>query len=72
MQLQKQEYSFQQFGWTDSGKGSLLKPKVIAVGDSFLNGIHEKGLCKDCDAKVKRIPGGTGETLLNETDRLVV
>lgn len=29
-------------------------------------------MCKNCDIKVKHIPGGTGETVLNETDRLTV
>ena len=54
----------------DDDKGSLQKVKVIVVGDSLLNGINEKGLCKKHDVKVKNIPGGT--TVLDKIDRLVV
>ena len=43
--------------------------KVIVVGDSLLNGINEKGLCKKQDVKVKNVPGGT--TVLDRIDRLV-
>ena len=35
------------------------KRKIIIVGDSLLNGIHEKGLSKNHSVKVNNIPGGT-------------
>ena len=50
-------------------EGSLKKVKVIVVGDSLLNGINKKGLCKKHDVKVKNVPGGT--TVLDKIDRLV-
>ena len=50
-------------------EGSLKKVEVIVVGDSLLNGINEKGLCKKDDVKVKIVPRGTTE--LDKIDRLV-
>ena len=47
----------------DDDKGSLQKVKVIVVGDSLLNGINEKGLCKKHDVKVKNV--------LDKIDKLV-
>ena len=43
--------------------------KVIVVGDSLLNPINEKGMCKRHAVKVKNVPGGT--TALDEIDTLV-
>ena len=55
----------------DDDKISLQKVKIIVVGDSILNGINEKGLCKKPDIKVKNTLGITNETVLDEIDALV-
>ena len=44
------------------------KRKIIIVGDSLLNGIHEKGLSKNHSVKVNKIPGGTSEAILDKLD----
>ena len=44
------------------------KRKIIIVGDSQLNGIHEKGLSKNHSVKVNKIPGGTSEAILDKLD----
>ena len=43
----------------DDGKGSLQKTKIIVVGNSILNRINEKCLCKKHEIKVKNTPGVT-------------
>ena len=47
------------------------KKKVIVTGDSLLNGINERGLCKPHKVNVQNFPGGTSETILEELDTLV-
>ena len=37
----------------------------------MLNGIHESGLSKQQQVKIQNFPGGTGETILDEVDKLV-
>ena len=44
------------------------KRKIIIVGDSLLNGIHEKGLSKNHSVKVNNIPGGTSDAILDKLD----
>ena len=44
------------------------KRKIIIVGDSLLNGIHEKGLSKNHTVKVNNIPGGTSDAILDKLD----
>ena len=44
------------------------KRKIIIVGDSLLNGIHEKGLSKNHSVKVNNIPGETSDTILDKLD----
>ena len=41
------------------------------MGDSFLNGICEKGLSRDHQVTVKNFPGGNSEKVLKETENLV-
>ena len=47
------------------------KRKIIIVGDSFLNGIHEKGLRKNHIVKVNNIPAGTNDTILDKIDEFL-
>ena len=44
------------------------KRKIIIVGDSLLNGIHEKGLSKNHSVKVNNIPGGTSDAILDKLE----
>ena len=44
------------------------KRKIIIVGDSLLNGIHEKGLSKNHTVKVNNIPGGTSDAILDKLE----
>ena len=43
----------------DNKDKNIVRRKVIVVGDSLLNGVNERGLSKDFNAKVNNIPGGT-------------
>ena len=47
------------------------KRKVVVAGDSFLNGINEKGLSRDHQVMVKNFPGGTPEKILGQIEDLV-
>ena len=47
------------------------RKKIVMTGDSMLNGIHERGLSKQQQAKMQNFPGGTSETILDEVDTLV-
>ena len=48
------------------------RKKVIMFGDSFLNGINEKGLSKKHNVKIVNKPGATSERLLfEELDNLI-
>ena len=47
------------------------RKKIVITGDSMLNGIHERGLSKQQQAKMQNFPGGTSETILDEVDTLV-
>ena len=42
------------------------KKKVIILGDSLLNSIHEKDLSKKQNVKIVNKPGANGERLLFE------
>ena len=53
--------------WNGANK-QFKKRKVIIVGDSFLNGIYEKGLSKNHTVKVNNIPGGTSDVILDKLD----
>ena len=44
------------------------KRKIIIVGDSLLNSIHEKGLSKNHTVKVNNIPGGTSDAILDKLE----
>ena len=44
------------------------KRKIIIVGDSLLNGIHEKGLSKNHSVKVNNVPGGTSDAILDKLE----
>ena len=55
----------------DNKDKNIVKRKAIAVGDSLLNGINERGLSKDFNVKVNNIPGGTSETVLDKIKKLV-
>ena len=56
---------------SDNKDKSIVKRKVIVVGDSLLNGINERGFSKDFNMKVNNIPGGTSETALDKIEELV-
>ena len=47
------------------------KKKVVIIGDSMLNGLHEKGLSMNHKVKVKNYPGGTSEKILDNIDEIV-
>ena len=49
-------------------KRTIQKRKVIIVGDSLLNGNHEKGLSKNHSVKVNSIPGGTSDAILDKLE----
>ena len=44
------------------------KRKIIIVGGSLLNGIHEKGLSKNHSVNGNNILGGTSEAILYKLD----
>ena len=44
------------------------KRKIIIVGDSLLNGIHEKVLSKNHSVKGNNIPGGKTDAILDKLD----
>ena len=44
------------------------KRKIIIVGDSLLNGIHEKVLSKNHSVKGNNIPVGTSDAILDKLD----
>ena len=44
------------------------KRKIIIVGDSLLNGAHEKGLSKNQSVKVNNIPVGTSDAISDKLD----
>ena len=54
----------------NSTNEQFKKRKIIVVGDSLLNGIHEKGLSKNRSVKVNNIPGGTSDAILDKLDDL--
>ena len=56
---------------TNENKKSVKKPRFIITGDSFLNGINEKGLSRDDRVKTKNFPGETTETILEEVEELI-
>ena len=39
--------------------------------DSLLNGLHKKGLSKNYCVKVNNLPGGTSQTILEDTDDII-
>ena len=43
----------------------------IIVGDSLLNGIHEKGFSKNHSVKANNIPGGTNDAILDKLDNFL-
>ena len=45
--------------------------KILATGDSVLNGVNEKGLSKSHNVKVKNYPGATSEDILDKIDDLL-
>ena len=45
--------------------------KILATGDSMLNGVNEKGLSKSHNVKVKNYPGATSEDILDKIDDLL-
>ena len=52
----------------DGTNEQFEKKNIIIVGDSLLNGIHEKGLSKNHSVKVNNVPGGTSDTILKKLD----
>ena len=44
------------------------KRNIIIVGNSLLNGIHEKVLSKNHSVKVNNTPGGTSDAILDKLD----
>ena len=44
------------------------KREISIVGDSLMNGIHDKGLSKNHSVKVNNIPGGTSDAILDKLD----
>ena len=44
------------------------KRKIIIIGDSLLNSIHEKGLSKNHRVKVNNILAGTSDTIVDKLD----
>ena len=44
------------------------KRKIIIIGDSLLNSIHEKGLSKNHRVKVNNILAGTSDTMVDKLD----
>ena len=56
---------------TIENEKSAKNPRVIITGDSLLNGINKKALSKDNRVKIKKFPGETTETILEEVEELV-
>ena len=56
---------------TDNEINPEHKRKVVITGDSLLNGLHEKGLCRNHRVKVNNFPGGTSETILENIDEII-
>ena len=52
----------------DGTNEQFEKKNIVIVGDSLLNGIHEKGLSKNHSVKVNNVPGGTSDTILKKLD----
>ena len=46
-------------------KKSIYNTRIVITGDSFLNGINEKGLSKDNHVKIQNFHGGTTKTILS-------
>ena len=55
----------------DGTNEQFEKKNIIIVGDSLLNGIHEKGLSKNHSVKMNNIPGGTSEVILDKLDEFL-
>lgn len=49
----------------------INKKRLFITGDFLLNGIHKKRLSKNQLVKVKSIPGGTSNSILDKIDDLV-
>ena len=47
------------------------KVKIVVTGDSILNGVNEKGLCKSHSVKVKNYPSATSGDILDKIDNLL-
>ena len=47
------------------------KKRVVITGDSILNGIHEKGLSRNHNVKIKNFSGGTSETIFENLNDII-
>ena len=56
---------------TNEKEKSAKKPRVIITSDSLLKGISANGLSKDNRVEIKKVQGGTTETILEEVGKLV-
>ena len=55
----------------DKDKTIEQKKRVVIIGDSMLNGIHEKGMSKNHRVKVNNFPRSSSATILGNIDQLV-
>ena len=55
----------------DKDKTIEQKKRLAITGDFMMNGIHEKGMCKNHRIKVNSFPGGTSATILENIDQLI-